>query len=383
MIYFDYAATCPLNKKAADAYLRAATQYFGNSSSLHDYGNNAASLLESCRKRLSTLLGVPADGLFFTSGGTESNYLAIQALLSSRESKGNHIISGMAEHSSISGTIEKLKEEGYRVTLLKFNDKGVINLDEFAAAIQEDTVLVVLQHGNSEIGTLQPLKEIHSLLKGKGILFHSDCVHSFGKVDLKEITPYIDSLSISGHKIYGPKGVGAVYISPQISWKPFYNGATHEKGLRPGTVNVPAIVAMTVAAEELDKERVNHFIHYETLRDKFIRRLSAIESELVIYDFPERQLPSTIGLRIRGIEGQWMMLQCNRLGFAISTGSACQVGMQSPSKTMQAMGVEGKEAKEFIRVSLGIETTEVEIEQLAEAIVQIKKEANVRLKNRI
>lgn len=374
MIYFDYAATCPLGKEAGEAYIKAASEYFGNSSSLHDIGDTANSLLENCRTEIAKMLGVQADGLFFTSGGTESNYLGIQALLSSKHKTGKHIISGIAEHSSIGGTLDKLEKEGYEVTQLGLNNEGIIDLSELEQAIKEDTVLAIFQHGNSEIGTIQPIRKIHSILSKNKILFHSDCVHTFGKIDLKEISPFVDSIALSGHKIYGPKGVGVLYVSPSIAWKPYYHGVTHEKGVRPGTVNVPAVVSMTVAAQQFEKKREIFASHYKNLRNTLLHGLEEVAQHLIVYNFDDcHQLPSTVGLRVKGLEGQWVMLECNRYGYALSTGSACQVGKQSPSKAMKALGVMEKEAKEFIRISFGIETTVEEVQQLASTIVTIIK----------
>lgn len=372
MIYFDYAATCPLDREAAEAYVKAATEYYGNSRSLHDIGNQAHNLLENCRKQLSLLLGVDSDGLYFTSGGSESNFLAIQSLIQSPLKKGKHIISGMAEHSSVESTLEKLKEDGYEITYLPFNENGIIDVEELKQSLRPDTICISIQHGNPEIGTLQPIAEIHAICQREQIRFHSDCVQTFGKVDLKEISRLVDSFSISGHKIYGPKGIGILYLSPKIAWKPFYPGVTHEKGMRPGTVNVPAIAAMTVAAEQLEARRDSLHQHYDKLRKRFIRLLKNKRENFVFYEFAN-QLPSTIGLRVRGLEGQWIMLELNRLGFAISTGSACQIGLLSPSKTMKALGVAAKEAKEFIRISFGKKTTIEDVENLGESILSIVK----------
>lgn len=372
MKYFDFAATCPLNKEAAEAYIKASTEYYGNSNSLHDIGNQANSLLENCRDQWSKMLKVSSDGIYFTSGGSESNFLGVQALISSTQKKGKHIISGLAEHSSIIGNLKRLEREGYEITLLKLNEKGVMDLDDVRKAIREDTILITIQHGNSEIGTLQPLKEVHSLAREHNILLHSDCVHTFGKMDLKEISHLVDSLSISGHKFYGPKGIGVLYVSPKIAWTPFYDGVSHEKGMRPGTVNVPAIVAMTVAAQMVEDKRESHHLHYRKLRETFLKTMEDVQTEILVYNFEENvQIPSTVGMRAIGIEGQWMMLEANRKGFAISTGSACHVGMLTPSNTILALGVKDKEAKEFFRVSFGIETTIEEVKELAKAIIDI------------
>ena len=371
MKYFDYAATCPLDEEAVQVYVKASTEYYGNSSSLHDIGDQSKNLLENCRRELALLLGVLPEGIYFTSGGSEGNFLAIRALISASAKKGKHIITGMAEHSSLQSTMDQLIQDGYRVTALPLNSTGHFDLGDVKNAIQEDTVLISIQHANPEIGTIQPIQEIGSICKENDILFHSDCVQSFGKVDFTQIAKCVDSLTISGHKFYGPKGIGALYIHPRLSWSPFYPGATHEKGLRPGTVNVPAIAAMTVAAQKAYNQLDDHNEHFKMLRESFLHSIEPLTSHCIVY---HSELPSTIGLRVKGIEGQFMMLGCNRYGFAISTGSACQVGLQSPSKTMIALGLVEKEAKEFIRISFGRDTTKEDTVQLGLTILKIFRE---------
>ncbi|MEH7332731.1 IscS subfamily cysteine desulfurase [Neobacillus drentensis] len=376
MIYFDFAATTPLDKDAAEVYLKVATEYFGNASSLHDIGGQSSALLDNCREELAQILGVDKKGLFFTSGATEGNFLALEALLSAPLKKGNHIIAGMAEHSSIHGELRRLEKAGYEITLLPFDDSGLIDIEKLANEIKPETILVAVQHVNSEIGTIQPVKTIAGICKAHQIHFHSDCVQSFGKMDLKSITPLVSSISFSGHKIYGPKGIGGVYINPRIHWDPFFPGGSHESGFRPGTVNVPAIVAMTVAAQKIIGQTSSNQDTFALLRNTFIEALTPIKDRVVVYgtDDAEWQLPNIIGLRISGIEGQWMMLECNRLGFAISTGSACQIGMQSPAKVTQALRLSTEEEKQFIRISFGKSTTVEEVLRLAESIVKIVQE---------
>ncbi|KAB2338995.1 aminotransferase class V-fold PLP-dependent enzyme [Cytobacillus depressus] len=380
MKYFDYAASCPLDDEAAETYVKAATKYFGNSQSLHDSGSVANSLLENCRDEMAHILHVEKEGIYFTSGGSESNFLGIHALLTAAKKNGKHIITSMAEHSSVKSALDKfIDEQHYEVTAIPLLSNGIIDLDQLKLAIKEETVLLAIQHGNSEIGTLQPLKEISNLCKEKQILIHSDCVHTFGKTDFKGISDYVDSISISGHKFYGPKGTGMVYINPYLKWNPYYPAATHEKGFRPGTVNVPSIAAMTVAAQKADKQLHNNNTHYKQLRETFLHAIEPVNEHVIVYQSDEPyQLPSTIGMRIKGMEGQFMMLECNRRGFAISTGSACQVGMQSISKTMHAMGITGKDAKGFIRISFGWHTTEEESRELGQTIVKIIHETSLR-----
>jgi cysteine desulfurase len=374
--YFDYAATTPLDQEAAQIYVKTATEYYGNTGSLHDVGSIAKELLENCREEFAKMLGVHASGIYFTSGGSESNYLGIQALLSSRQEESPpHIISSMAEHTSIHSTLEILKEKGCEVTLLPLNEEGRIDVAMLKEATKENTALIVIQHGNSEIGTLQPIEEIGRWCQEKRILFHSDSVHTFGKIDLHSFANIVDSFSMSAHKFYGPKGIGVCYVNPKLAWKPHYPGTTHESGFRPGTVNVPAIAAMTIAAQQMTSQQKDVYAHTVHLQQKFIAALDEVKERITIYRAgAEQQLPHTLAMRIHGVEGQWAMLECSRHGFCISTGSACSTGLKAPSKTMTAMNVPNKPAKEMIRISFGRDTSEQDVIELAGTLIQITKE---------
>ena len=245
-------------------------------------------------------------------------------------------------------------------------------MQKLKAATRKDTVLIAIQHGNSEMGSLQPIDEIAQWCKEQSILFHSDFVHTMCKIDLTRIAKKVDSFAISSHKFYGPKGIGVAYVNPKIAWKSYYPGTTHEKGFRPGTLNVPGIAAMTVAAQKGISQQNELFNQAKKMRDLLLTTMDGIKEHLTLYSSNDpHQLPHTLALRINGLEGQWVMLECNRLGFAISTGSACQSGLTSPSKTMVAMGVPEKMAKEFIRISFGRDTTEQDVLALGNALVDI------------
>jgi cysteine desulfurase len=370
MNYLDYAASSPLDEDAAKIYVKIATQHFGNSNSLHDYGEEARQLLEGCRTEFSNILGVESKGVYFTSGGSESNFLAIEALLSSNKKQGKHCITTVAEHSSVHSCLDRLKQKGYQITYLPFNHDGLIDVNHFVESIREDTVLAVIQHGNSEIGTIQPIVEIGKICRENNILFHSDCVQTFGKLNLKIISSYVDSLSISGHKFYGPKGTGLAYLRPQLNITPYFPNTTHEKGFRPGTVNVPGIVAMTIAAKKINDQLDQNHRKYVKLRNTFIKTLqSSLQSYLIHGCTDDYQIPSIIGMRLEGIEGQWVMNESNLNGFAISTGSACHTGMLTPALSMTALGFTDKKAKEYFRISMGRDTTEEMMVNLAQLLV--------------
>ncbi|KEK26361.1 IscS subfamily cysteine desulfurase [Bacillus gaemokensis] len=366
MIYLDYAATTPMSKEAIETYTKAAENYFGNEQSLHDIGGTASSLLQVCRESFAQMIGGKEQGVFFTSGGSESNYLAIQSLLNTKS--GKHILTTPMEHASIRSYFQSLQKQGYTITEIPVDAYGLINLEALETAITDDTVLASIQHGNSEIGTVQPISKIGSLLKKHHILFHTDCVQTFGKLPIDVIAMQIDSLSISAHKIYGPKGVGACYINPQIRWGQVFPGTSHEKGFRPGTVNVPGIASFLTAAEHILDDCEEETARFEQLRSYFLEQLQALPFEIQVEGHSTACLPHIIGVTIKRIEGQYTMLECNRHGIAISTGSACQVGKQEPSKTMLAIGKTYEEAKQYVRFSFGRHTTKEQIDTTIHAL---------------
>ncbi|MFZ3588311.1 IscS subfamily cysteine desulfurase [Bacillus sp. DJP31] len=363
MIYLDYAAATPMREEAIDIYTEVARNFYGNPSSLHDTGTKAATLLETCRSELAGLLGGVKEGVYFTSGGSESNILAIRSLLNGAGKKGKHLITTKIEHSSVHHLFQQLEKEGYSVTYLSVNVEGLIDINELTLAITPQTLLASIHHANSEIGTIQPLQQIGEILHEHGVLFHADCVQTFGKVPIHVMTSHIDSLSISSHKLYGPKGVGACYINPRIKWLPYYEGTSHEKGFRPGTVNVPGIASFLRAAQLIHEQLEVESKRFLALREKFTDGLQKRGLPICVEGHLTSCLPHILGLTIEGIEGQYTMLECNRYGLAISTGSACSVGKQAPSKTMIAIGKTPQTAKQFIRLSFGKWTTESDIDK--------------------
>ncbi len=357
MIYLDYAATTPICSEAMQVYEHTSTNIFGNANSLHDYGSRSNEVLEACRAELGKLFNGKKNGIFFTSGGTESNFLAIKSLIEAHRHKGNHLITTEVEHSSVLNVFRQLELEGFNVTYLTVNQHGQIDLKQLKSEITPNTILASIQHANSEIGTVQPLAKIGALLKEHHVLFHSDCIQTFGKIPIDVQKFNLDSISISSHKIYGPKGVGAVYIHPGVEWRAQYPHSTHENGFRPGTINVPGIASFVAAAQISCRNIDNDIDHFATLRQSLISELHALNRTVEVIGHPQDQLQHIVAIIIEGIEGQYTMLECNRFGIAISTGSACKVGMQEPSKTMLAIGKSKEEAKQYVRLSFGKYTT--------------------------
>ncbi|QNF26370.1 MULTISPECIES: IscS subfamily cysteine desulfurase [Metabacillus] len=372
MIYLDYAATTPMSENALTIYMKAAKSAFGNSSSLHDIGGMAARTLQASRKIITDMICGNEKGLYFTSGGSEANILAVQSLLNGVDLKNNHIITTQIEHSSLYTFFKSLQTRGYEVSFLEPNKQGFISTDDITSKLQSNTGLVSIQHGNSEIGVVQPIKEIGRLLKKRGILFHSDCVQTFGKLPINVEDIHIDAISISSHKIYGPKGIGAAYINPSVFWQPVIPGTTHESGFRPGTVDVPGAAAFATAAKDVSANMYTNIEHYLKLRKDFVDSLKPCKDRIkLLNENNENTLPNILPLLVDGIEGQYMMLECNRFGFAISTGSACQVGMQAPSRTILALGYDEQKAKQYIRISLGAQTSSEEVQTFAKQLINI------------
>ena len=370
MIYLDFAATTPMSEKALLAYTEAAKQAFGNASSLHDIGGKAHEWLNACRVTLANIIGGKKEGVIFTSGGTESNILAIQTILNSVSPNKKHIVSTRLEHSSIKNYLEALEKKGYEISYIQVDHHGRVLVNSLLYSLREDTALVIVQQGNSEIGTIQPIEEIGSLLKERNIYFHTDCVQTFGKLDINVQKINASTYAFSSHKIYGPKGVGAVYFNSEINWKKTIPNVSHEHGFRAGTVDVPGICSFVTQAKDFYNQREHFYHHFIQLRKLFFHEVKkrSLNNITFINDETNHQLPHIIGIITNQVEGQYLMLELNRKGFAVSTGSACQIGKQAPSETLLSIGFSKEQAFQFIRVSFGIHTTKEEIRKFVSTL---------------
>lgn len=374
MIYLDYAATTPMSTEALDVYQQIAKQYYGNASSLHDMGERANQALRLSREKLANIINGKIAGIYFTSGGSEANHLAIRSLIKGNQTKGKHIITTEIEHASLYELFKQLEIEGYEVTFLGVDHQGRVCIEDIKQAIRHDTILASIQHANSETGVIQPVKEIGKLFHEHHIIFHTDVVQTFGKVPIDIESCKIDSLSIASHKIYGPKGVGACYIHPNVRWEPMHEGATHESGFRMGTVDVPGVVAFATAAELSNHSAGDEYERMQQLRTFFIENVRKLMKNIHVEGGTNFQLPGIIGLTCGKVQGQHIMLECNRNGIHISTGSACQVGQSEPSRTMMATGNTWDIANGFFRISLGMHTTKIELEQTINVLHKIVTE---------
>lgn len=357
MIYLDFAATTPMLPQAIEAYAQAATQLYGNSASLHDAGGAASAYVEAVRRQLAMKLQVSVDGITFTGSGTEANALAICALALSQ--KKRHIITSYAEHTSVQAAMHYLQQHGFTIERLPFTEQGVVDVAQVEAAITPNTALISVQHVNSEIGTIQPVAQLAALAKKYDVLYHVDCVQSFCKID---VPSDVDAITVSAHKIGGPRGVGAMYINPRRRTVPLFPGMTHERGLRGGTQDVPSIVAFGAAMAYYTYDLDVQWALRRTLQETLSSHVTWIEGPR------KHQLPSIVGVCIEGIEGQLAMLQCNAAQIAISTGSACDITSASGTKAIIAMGKTFDEARQFCRISMGMTTCHEHIIACSDAL---------------
>ncbi|MEJ8305783.1 IscS subfamily cysteine desulfurase [Saccharibacillus sacchari] len=376
MIYLDYAASSPLCEEALQTLMTMSRDVYANASSLHDGGGQAAHILERSRAFVAGLIGGEPDRLFFTSGGTESNLLAIQGLARSLPAERRHVLVSALEHHSVKLAANGLVELGYEVELIWPDARGRITPERIEPLLRPDTGLVSVQHANSETGLVQPLAEIGTFLREKGILLHTDAVQSFGKIGFSVDELGVDALSISSHKVQGPKGVGAVYIRPGATYASVYPESLHEGGFRPGTVNVPAIAAFAASAVHtcgLIEQRTEQYVSLRTYLTERFR-----EYELPAYVVTDRLpgnerniLPHIAGCAGLGYEGQYVMLECNRKGLCISTGSACSSGHQDIPDTLTALGLSAGEGHSFFRISFGPHTTTQHLDRLVQALHEL------------
>ncbi|MFD9624897.1 IscS subfamily cysteine desulfurase [Peribacillus muralis] len=369
MIYLDYAATTPMDEEAIEVFSQASRSFFGNASSLHDIGSESARLLNMSRQQLAEMLNLKKEAILFTSGGSESNMLAIDTFVASKPDWQNHLIVSRTEHASIANFVCKLEQSGYEVTYLQHLEDGRIDIEHLSEALSEKTCLVIVQHVNSEIGVIQPIEQISKLVRKHQAFLHVDCVQSFSRLPLDGVSSLCDGMSISSHKVYGPKGTGAVIFPAIHQLKASIPNITHEFGFRPGTVDVPSIASFVTAAKNCENIIENEYERISMLRMQLIQQLTEKEVDFqIIGGGKTEQLPHILALTFAGLQGQYIMLELNRQGFAVSTGSACQIGKQEPSKTMMAIGKSEEEAHQFVRLSFGKHTTTEDIQKLADCL---------------
>jgi cysteine desulfurase len=362
-VYLDHNATTPLLPEVVDAMLPYLREHFGNPSSGHSYGARARSAVARARAQVAALLGCDSEEVLFTSGGTEANNLAIRGIAADR----SHIVTSVIEHPATSRPCDWLESHGWCVSRVGVDSVGRIRQDEVAAAIAADTALITVMHSNNETGVLQPIAELAATAHRMGALMHTDAAQSIGKVPVKVHDLDADLLSIAGHKLYAPKGVGALFVRRGVELTPLLLGADHERGLRPGTENVASIVALGQACELLDRDLDSAAHHMRHLRDRLWALLAAGVPGLALNGHPELRLPNTLNVRFPGVSGAAVLANAPQI--AASTGTACHAGQDHASKAILAMGVAADEALGSVRLSLGRGTTESGVTLAALALV--------------
>jgi cysteine desulfurase len=372
-IYMDYHATTPVDPRVLDAMLPYFTQDFGNAASRnHAFGWAAEEAVETARKQVADLIGANPKEVIFTSGATESNNLAIKGVAEMYREKGNHIITCVIEHKAVIDTCKKLEKQGARVTYLPVQKDGRISLDELRAAITDKTILITIMTANNEIGVLQPVAEIGAIAKEKGILFHTDAVQAAGKVPFDVNQVKADLVSISAHKMYGPKGVGALYVrrrNPRVLLAEQISGGGHERGMRSGTLNVPGIVGLGKAAEICKAEMASETARLRTLRDKLNEKFHKNLDEIYINGSMEHRLPHNLNISFAYVEGESLLMGINDV--AVSSGSACTSASLEPSYVLKALGAGDDLAHSSIRFGLGRWTTDEEVDYVVEKLTNV------------
>ena len=370
-VYLDNNATTKVDEKVVEAMLPFFTEIYANPSSMHREGQEANKHLEQARETICKILGIEPLELIFTGSGTESNNLAIRGVAKAYKKRGNHIITSKIEHPAVLTTIKDLEKEGYEVTYIGVDNNGVINLEELKNAIKDTTILVSVMHANNESGVIQPVEEIGKITKEKGIVFHVDAVQTVGKLEVKPKEWGIDILTFSGHKFYGPKGVGGLFVRMGTRMTKILTGGHQERKRRPGTSNMPGIVGMAKALELTYTEKETHAKKEEELRNYFEEEILKRVPEIMLNGKDAKRLPGTSSVTFKYLEGESILLRLDFKGIAVSSGSACSSDDLKASHVLLAMGIPVEFAHGTIRFSLGKYNTKEEIDYVIDVVPKV------------
>jgi len=364
-IYLDHAATTPMRREVIEAMQPYLSQYFGNPSSLHHFGKEAANAINDAREKVAQILSARPDEIVFVSGGTESDNLAVLGVAYANRDRGKHIITTQIEHYAVLEPCRFLEREGWRVTYLPVDRSGMVDPEDVREAITDETVLISVMHANNEIGTIQPLKEIGAIAKERGVCFHTDAVQTFSHIPIQVDEIHADLLSFSGHKFYGPKGVGGLYVRKGTAIAPHLHGGYQEFRLRAGTENVAGIVGVGKAVQLATLEMDAQTAYITALRDRLVKSLLEIEG-IRLNGSPIHRLPNNINITVELVDGEAMLINLDFKGIAVSTGSSCTAAGKGPSHVLTAIGLSYEEARSALRITLGKDNTEREIEYFLE-----------------
>ncbi|MDW8053364.1 MAG: cysteine desulfurase family protein [Anaerolineae bacterium] len=370
-VYLDHAATTPVAESVISAMLPYFGERFGNASSLHAFGRRAAAALDEARATVACAIGARSGEIVFTASGTEANNLALRgvAFAARRQGKGQHLITSAVEHQAVAATVSQLREWfGFEVTILPVDRFGMVDPDDVRRALRRDTVLVSVMLANNEVGTLQPVREIGALCRERGILFHTDAVQAPAYMPIDVSALNADLLALSAHKFYGPKGVGVLYIREGTPYMPPITGGGHERGRRPGTVNVAGAVGTAAALRMVQREQELHVARLARLRDRLINGVLERVPEVQLTGHPTQRLPNHASFVFQGVDGESLLMALDVEGFAVSTGSACSSGNPEPSPVLLAMGFTPEWAIGSLRVTLGYATTEAEVDAFLDVL---------------
>lgn len=370
-IYLDYSATTPVKQEVVETMLPYFTETFGNPSSIHGFGRDAKNSINKARETVANFLNASADEIYFTGGGSESDNWAIRGIAYANKQKGNHIITTTIEHHAVLHTCEALEKEGFEVTYLPVDAEGMISLTALEAAIKDTTVLITVMAVNNEIGTVQPLMEIGALAKSKGVYFHTDAVQALGNIKLDVKAMNIDAMSMSSHKIYGPKGIGALYLKKGIRIKNLIEGGAQERKRRAGTENVPGIMGFGKAVELASENFDSHVNHLETLRDRLMNGILEKIPYVKLNGHRTLRHPGNVNVCFEFIEGESLLLSLDLVGIAGSSGSACTSGSLDPSHVLMAIGLPHEIAHGSLRLTIGDFTTAEDVDYTIEQLIII------------
>lgn len=370
-IYLDYSATTPVKPAVVDEMIPYFGEKFGNASSLHKFGRDAKIALEESRLKVAKALNAHEREIFFTAGGSESDNWAIKSVAEANKDKGKHIITSAIEHHAVLHTCEALEKKGFEVTYLDVDEEGFIDLDELKDAIRDDTILISIMYINNEIGTIQPIQAIGDIAKEHNIYFHTDAVQALGNIKIDVETLNVDLMSFSSHKIYGPKGVGALYKKRGVKIVPFIDGGAQENKLRAGTENIPAIVGFAKALEIAEENLEEHIQSLEHLRDRLIDGVLEAIDEVKLNGPREQRHPGNVNFAFKYIEGEALLLSLDNVGIAGSSGSACTTGSLDPSHVLMSIGLPHEIAHGSLRLTIGDFTTEEDVDYAIEQLIEI------------
>ena len=370
-IYLDYAATTPTHPEVVKAMLPYFTDAFGNPSSIHSLGQETKAAIEEARDKVARLIGARSEEIVFTSGGTEADNFAVKGVAYANRQRGNHIITTSIEHHAVLEPCKFLEGQGFEVTYLPIDKYGLVDPEDVRKAITDKTVLISVMHANNEIGTIEPIPEIAKIAQRQEIYFHTDAVQTIGHIPVNVDALGVDLLSISAHKIYGPKGIGALYIRKGTRIVPFMHGGEQERGRRASTENVPAIVGFGKAVEIAESEMQDEMERLTSLRDELIRGLFERMEGIYLNGHPSQRLPSNVNISVEFVEGESMAISLDLDGIAASTGSACASNAIEASHVLLALGLPAWLCHGSLRLSLGRETTREDMERVLEVLPRI------------